>query len=199
MYALLSFVLLLPNLLADIYVTEKDGVRSISTHKTPGARLLYQSRERSSPKGRRGSKGKHLPPPKDRIKAYQGFVQAAAEHYQLPTALIWAVMKVESNFHPSVVSHKGAMGLMQLMPNTASDMGVEDAFDPRQNILGGARLLRILANRFQGDLVLTLSGYHAGGGAVSSAGGIPYSQTAEYVRRVLNAYYRFQKKAPEAR
>ena len=105
-------------------------------------------------------------------------------------------MKVESDFQPTVVSEKGAQGLMQLMPGTAGDMGVSDAFDPQQNIMGGARYLRVLANRFDGDMVLTLSGYHAGGGAVSRHGGIPYDQTAEYVRRVLNAYYEYQQSSP---
>jgi soluble lytic murein transglycosylase-like protein len=75
-------------------------------------------------------------------------------------------------------------------------MGVSDAFDPTQNIYGGTRFLRILANKFNGDMVLMISAYHAGGGAVNSAGGIPYSQTAEYVRRVLNRYYAYQKRLP---
>jgi soluble lytic murein transglycosylase-like protein len=105
-------------------------------------------------------------------------------------------MRVESYFKPHVVSNKGAQGLMQLMPGTAREMGVEDPFSPEENIFGGARYLRILANRFNGDLVLTLSGYHAGGGAVSRSGGIPYAKTASYVRAVLNAYYEYQKNSP---
>ena len=76
-------------------------------------------------------------------------------------------MRVESDFYPEAVSHKGAMGLMQLMPATARAMGVLDPFDPRQNILGGARFLRVLANRFGGDLVLTIAAYNAGEGAVA--------------------------------
>jgi hypothetical protein len=123
-------------------------------------------------------------------------VKQAAEYYSLPEALVWAVMKIESGFNPTVVSHAGAQGLMQLMPGTAGDMGVTDPFDPTQSIFGGARYLRMLANRFDGDLVLTLSGYHAGGGAVDSVGGIPYTQTAEYVRMVLNAYYAYQRQLP---
>ena len=114
----------------------------------------------------------------------------------LPEALIWAVMRVESDFQPHVVSHKGAMGLMQLMPGTASDMGVEDPFDPWQNIMGGSRYLRLLANRFGGDTVKMIAGYHAGGGAVSRSNGIPYRETGEYLRRVLNAYYAYQERPP---
>jgi soluble lytic murein transglycosylase len=105
-------------------------------------------------------------------------------------------MKIESSFNPKALSNKGAQGLMQLMPNTAKDMGVKNSYDPEQNIYGAARLLRILANRFNGDLVLTLSAYHAGGGAVSKEGGIPYEQTAQYVRKTLNAYYGYMKEAP---
>ena len=105
-------------------------------------------------------------------------------------------MKVESHFQPHVVSHKGALGLMQLMPFTAAEMGVDDPFDPWQNIMGGARYLRILANRFDGDTVKMISGYHAGGGAVNRANGIPYRETGEYLRRVLNAYYAYQVRPP---
>jgi soluble lytic murein transglycosylase-like protein len=85
------------------------------------------------------------------------------------------------------------MGLMQLMPKTARSMGVSDPFDARQNILGGARYLRILANRFNGDLVLTVAAYNAGEGAVQKHRGIPpYKETQRYVRRVLKHYYAYR-------
>ena len=131
-----------------------------------------------------------------RALRYKAFVEKAAEVYDLPEALIWAVMRTESSFVPTVVSHKGAQGLMQLMPGTAKDMGVSDPFDPEQNIMGGARFLRLLANRFDGDTVKMIAGYHAGGSAVDKANGIPFEQTGEYLRRVLNAYYAYQKKPP---
>ena len=106
---------------------------------------------------------------------------------------IRAVMRVESDFNPTVVSRAGAMGLMQLMPKTARSMGVSDPFDARQNILGGARYLRILANRFKGDLVLTVAAYNAGEGAVEKYDGIPpYKETQRYVRRVLKHYYAYR-------
>jgi soluble lytic murein transglycosylase-like protein len=105
-------------------------------------------------------------------------------------------MHTESRFKPEVVSHKGACGLMQLLPGTAKEMGVKEIFDPEQNIMGGTRYLRMLANRFDGDTVKMVAGYHAGGGAVSAANGIPYEKTGEYLRRVLNAYYAYQKKLP---
>jgi len=99
---------------------------------------------------------------------------------------------VESNYNPRVVSRVGAMGLMQLMPQTARSMGVSDPFNPQQNILGGARYLRVLANHFQGNLILTIAAYNAGEGAVMRYGGIPpYTETRRYVRRVLHHYQRY--------
>jgi len=102
-------------------------------------------------------------------------------------------MRVESNFYPDALSHRGAMGLMQLMPGTASAMGVLDAFDPRQNVLGGTRFLRVLANSFGGDLVRTIAAYNAGPGAVQRYKGIPpYAETRRYVQRVLTHYYAYR-------
>ena len=103
-------------------------------------------------------------------------------------------MAVESNFDHQAVSEKGAMGLMQLMPGTANDMYVADAWDPHQNIKGGARYLRTLANQYQGDVILTLAAYNAGPEAVRRAGnrvpGIP--ETQEYVRKVVALYESFK-------
>jgi soluble lytic murein transglycosylase-like protein len=129
----------------------------------------------------------------DRRRAYDRLLQEAARLYQLPVAFVRAVVKVESDFNPQVVSHAGAMGLMQLMPRTAASMGVSDPFDPRQNIYGGTRYLRILANKFNGDLVLTIAAYNAGEGAVMRYKGVPpYAETRRYVHRVLQHYYAFR-------
>ena len=128
-----------------------------------------------------------------RHSRYNGLIDEAAQLYELPESFIRAIMHVESNFNPTVVSRAGAMGLMQLMPQTAQSMGVSDPFDVRQNILGGARYLRILANRFKGDLVLTVAAYNAGEGAVEKYDGIPpYKETQRYVRRVLKHYYTYR-------
>ncbi|HVZ37383.1 MAG TPA: lytic transglycosylase domain-containing protein [Polyangiaceae bacterium] len=117
-------------------------------------------------------------------------VQRAAVYYQLPSALLWAVIKVESNFRHRAVSRVGARGLMQLMPGTARSMGLRDALDPDQNILGGAYYLRWLANRFAGDLYFTLAAYNAGPLAVARHRGIPpYPETENYVRPVLTYYW----------
>ncbi len=206
MRALLPLLLaLLPQVAsADLYTLEKNGEIFISTRRMPGARVLYHVKDDGKPAPRaaqrRAAPRRQGPvePAGRRARAarFTAHVRGAAVYYGLPEALVWAVMRTESDFKPHVVSDKGAEGLMQLMPLTAQDMGVTNSFDPEENIYGGARYLRILANKFDGDLVLTLSAYHAGGGAVSRVDGIPYEQTAEYVRRVLNAYYRYQKKLP---
>jgi soluble lytic murein transglycosylase-like protein len=124
---------------------------------------------------------------------FDEYIAEAARIYRLPPALIRAVIKVESNFDPRAVSHANAHGLMQLLPGTAERMMVTDIFDPRQNILGGARYLRILANTFNGNLELTLAGYNAGEGAVARYGGIPpYQETQNYVAKVTQYYQTYR-------
>jgi soluble lytic murein transglycosylase-like protein len=121
---------------------------------------------------------------------FAGAVQRAALFYQLPPALLWAVIKVESNFRHRAVSRAGARGLMQLMPATASSMGLRDALDPEQNILCGAYYLRRLANRYAGDLYFTLAAYNAGPVAVERHRGVPpFRETESYVRQVLTYYW----------
>lgn len=122
-----------------------------------------------------------------------GIIAEAASYYGLPVALVRAVIRVESNYFPRAVSPAGALGLMQLMPATAQAMFVRDPFDPRENIFGGCRFLRMLLNRFDGDLVLTLAAYNAGEGAVLRRQGVPYSETAGYVRAVLQHFDRYRR------
>jgi soluble lytic murein transglycosylase-like protein len=126
----------------------------------------------------------------ERVARYTDVIREAALLYQIPEELVRAVIKVESDYDPRAMSRVGAQGLMQLMPETALRMQVRDVLDPRENILGGVRYLRVLANMFNGDLELTLAGYNAGEMAVVHYGGIPpYEETQQYVARVL-AYYR---------
>ena len=121
-------------------------------------------------------------------------VAAAADTHGLPEALLQAVIEVESNFNSTAVSPKGALGLMQLMPQTARHLGVADARDPASNIDGGARYLKELLARFGNDLPLALAAYNAGPGAVQRSGGaIPqFSETQRYVPRVLVRYHSLQ-------
>ena len=111
-------------------------------------------------------------------------------HNGVDPLLLYSVMHQESSFKSHAISPKGARGLMQLMPGTAIRYGVTNIFDPRQNIEGGARYLRFLLDRFDGDLNLALAGYNAGEGAVEKYGWRipPYSETQEYVRRISRRY-----------
>jgi len=129
----------------------------------------------------------------ERYHRFDALVTEASAAYALPAALLRAIIHVESDYDPRVVSCAGARGLMQLMPDVATEQKVADVFDPRRNILGGARLLRLLANRFRGDLVLTIAGYHAGAGAVQKYGGVPpYETTQRYVYAVLQRYQNYK-------
>ncbi len=131
-------------------------------------------------------------PDGDRVRDVLPFVSAAAAKYSLPIPFLLAVIKVESGFQRAAVSPAGAQGLMQVMPFNCHRLGIHDPFDPEQNILGGTRLLRLLANRFEGDFVQVLSGYHAGGGAVDAKAGIPFEETNLYVKKVLDYYYHYK-------
>ncbi len=117
---------------------------------------------------------------------YADYIHVAAKRHDLDPALLTAVMEVESAFNPKAVSPKGARGLLQLMPATARRFGVEDSFDPQQNVDGGARYLSWLLDRFEGRTELALAGYNAGEGAVDKHDGIPpYPETRQYVTLVL--------------
>lgn len=120
-------------------------------------------------------------------QAISDLVQEAARRERVDEALVWAVIEKESSFDPCAVSSRGALGLMQLMPETASELGVADAFDPSENILAGTRYLRQLLDRYRGNLALALGAYNAGPSAVDAAGGVPsIPETVAYVRWILN-------------
>ncbi len=188
--------------LADIYrYVDANGVEHYTNIQpsTRGWQRVVHSSGASVARGPRTRVAAMRPPDPDRMKRYDGFIREAALVYRLPEAFLRAVMRVESNFYPDAVSNRGAMGLMQLMPGTAASMGVLDAFDPRQNVLGGARFLRVLANSYGGDLVRTIAAYNAGPGAVQRYDGIPpYAETRRYVQRVLTHYYEYRSGEPAA-
>ena len=179
---------------ADIYsYTDADGVIHFTNKPAGDARYkLYI-------KGSHGAGTAGVVPvmPSDRELArftrYDEHIRQACSLYQIPEALVRSVMKVESDYDPRAVSVSGARGLMQLMPDTAERMQVRDIDDPRENIFGGVRLLRILANYFNGDLVLTIAAYNAGPDAVMRAGGVPaIEQTRNYVTKVTSFYRRYR-------
>ena len=113
-------------------------------------------------------------------------IYKAAQKYNLPPALIKAVIKAESNFDANAVSSAGAQGLMQLMPATAEELGVKNPFDIEQNIDGGSHYLRKMLDQFGGNTKLALAAYNAGPGTVQKfKGNVPYAETRNYVKRVI--------------
>ncbi len=172
---------------ADIYkAVGPDGVVSFSNTKSKGAALYQKARDKAAV---------FLPSDTsaERYTRYDQFIREAGALYQIPEALIRAVIRVESDFDPRAVSPANARGLMQMIPATAERMLVTDVFDPRQNIFGGVRYLRVLANLFNGDLALTVAAYNAGENAVIRHGGIPpYPETQDYVTRVIGHYRQYR-------
>ena len=118
-------------------------------------------------------------------EAYEDIIQEAAITYEMDPNLIRAVMQAESAFHPYALSRTGAEGLMQLMPDLSDEMGVSNAFDPRENIMGGVRYLKRLLDYHDGNLDLALASYNAGPGNVDRYGGVPpFRETKNYVRTI---------------
>ena len=176
---------------------EKDGTiiyTNVPPEKAKGARKL-KGTFHSAPKPT--EKAKPTPRNNAELDELDAFIDAAARRYKVPPALVRAVMHAESNFDPNALSPKGASGLMQLMPGTAEEMYVKDIFDVRDNIEGGTRYLRVLANQFDGDMVKIIAAYNAGPEAVRKYGGNipPYEETQAYVRKVLDLYYQYKARA----
>lgn len=182
---------------ADIFkFTDPDG--TVHFTNMPGADKRYRLYIRGNGWSRSDVAPGVVPvPPSDhdvaRYTRYDDHIRSAATLYQIPEQLVRAIIRCESDYDPRAVSVSGARGLMQLMPDTAALMQVRDIDDPRENIFGGVRLLRVLANEFNGDLELTVAAYNAGDGAVIRAGGIPaFAQTRDYVVNVTKYYRRYR-------
>lgn len=126
-------------------------------------------------------------PPDDRLEQ---IVRKAAVRHKLDPALVKAVISTESSWNPRAISPKGAVGLMQLIPETAQRFGVGNSFDPAQNVEGGTSYLKSLLDRYNGDLTKSLAAYNAGERAVDESGGVPaYPETQRYVQKVTDTYF----------
>lgn len=121
-------------------------------------------------------------------ETFSDIIKKASQTYGVDEKVIRAVIKNESSFNPKAISRCGAQGLMQLMPSTAKSLGVDNAFDPEQNIMAGTKYLKHKLDEFGGDLRLALAAYNAGSGAVKRHGGVPpYKETQAYVNKVLRS------------
>ena len=126
--------------------------------------------------------------------SYDRYIKEASELYGVSYPLLKAIIKAESDFNPRAISHKGALGLMQLMPENVEAMNIVDPFDPWENIMGGARYFRKMLDRFNGKLSLSLAAYNAGPTTVEKYNNQipPYRETQRYVEKVLQYYYDYK-------
>ncbi|HUP46986.1 MAG TPA: lytic transglycosylase domain-containing protein [Thermoanaerobaculia bacterium] len=171
----LALILLAASAGAEVRVVTKNGKKVI--YNIPSGKSSYSNLE-------------WLARQHDRRSRFDALIEQYGREYRVDPVLIRAVIQVESSFNPNTVSHKGARGLMQLMPATAKRYGVTDAHDPAQNIRGGVHYLRDLMVLFREDLVRVLAAYNAGENAVLRFGGVPpYQETMTYVKRAMTVYY----------
>lgn len=169
----------------------KDGVRSFSDRAPVGRRYEIYQLSCFACNLKSNVDWYNIPL---RLKAYRFAINEAAKKYRVDPALVRAVIHAESAFKPGAKSKKGALGLMQLMPATAKDMGVINALSPEENIHGGVRYLAWLLEENGGDTLLATAAYNAGPGAVKRHGGIPpYEETQTYVERVKILHDRYKK------
>ena len=128
-------------------------------------------------------------PKQSSANSYDQIIQMKSIKYDIEPSIIKALISAESDWDVTAVSRKGAMGLMQLMPSTAEDMQIQNPFDPEQNIEAGTKYLRLLLNRFSGDLELAVAAYNAGPATVEKSGGIPsFPETRKFVKNVISDY-----------
>ncbi|MBN2123349.1 MAG: lytic transglycosylase domain-containing protein [Deltaproteobacteria bacterium] len=131
--------------------------------------------------------------PVEYIRKYDWIIRQASDRFRLDPSLIKAVIKAESDFNHRAISHKGAQGLMQLMPDTADAMDVRDPFNPEENIFGGTRYLSLMMERFRNNKVLALAAYNAGPENVEEYKGVPpFDETRTFIQRVLDYYRQYQ-------
>src|SRR5271157_2346568 len=140
-----------------------------------------------------------LPEPLGPTTPFHDIIRAAADRYGVDADLIHCVIAIESNFNPKAISPKNARGLMQLMPQTAAQLGVANIFDPKENVDGGTRYLRDMLARYKNDLTLALAAYNAGPERVEQYGRRvpPYPETVKYIQRIARSYAHFKSGAAQ--
>ncbi len=172
----------IPPVSADIYrYVDKEGIWHFTNVRTDAQYKLYIKTI--------------LKTPSKFIKEYEGIILQASRRFEVDASLVKAIIKAESYFDHKAVSHKGAQGLMQLMPQTSNEMAVENPFDPEENIFGGTRYLSLLLKRFNNDKRLAVAAYNAGPERVESCNGIPpIAETERFVKKVMNYYKDYSSK-----
>ena len=169
-----------PTVQADIYMfIDSQGVLNFTNAPTSSQYTLYM---------------KERPKSSETTKKYDGIIQEASNKFGLSFSLLKAIIRAESNFDSRAISKKGALGLMQIMPQNLQAFNIRDPYDPKDNIMGGARYLKSLMERFEGKLPLALAAYNAGPTIVDKHQNIPpIKETKDYVKKVMKYFYLYQK------
>jgi hypothetical protein len=196
-YIVVAVITIPSGICSSSYQTQKYNFSLLSAHKVSDylnglddSQIAPEPMSIAKDNGENSSsriKDSNPPPP------FHGHILRASQAYEVDIALIRAIIMAESSNNPRAVSHRGAKGLMQLMPTTAKSLGVKDAFDPAGNIDGGVRYFRQLLDRFDGDVKLALAAYNAGSRYVRKYGGIPpFKATRIYIKKVLKYHRKYQ-------
>ena len=180
-----SFLLLTSAAYSDMYQnTAKDGSVLYTNVPSSGSKVVIKEKRNNRKIASRTSKSSSVC-----SGNYNDIAEEKAKKHNVDPKLVKAVIRAESNWNPSAVSSKGAVGMMQLMPQTANDMGVGNPLNAEENIEGGTKYLRYLLNKFNGNLALALAAYNAGPARVEKVRGVPsIPETMNYVNRVMNDY-----------
>ena len=177
--AVLFLFVVVPVVQADIYLfIDSQGVLHFSNAPTSSQYTLYI---------------KERPKPATATKKYDGIIQEASNTFDLSFSLLKAMIKVESDFDSRAISKKGALGLMQIMPQNLQAFNIREPYDPKDNIMGGARYFKSLIERFEGKLPLALAAYNAGPTIVDKYRDIPpFKETQDYVKKVMKYFYLYK-------
>jgi soluble lytic murein transglycosylase-like protein len=172
--------------------TQFEPPRSLEPPKNRFVEILDAAQGKKGEIGVRGMLSSRETDAQGAIDDLRRQISRIAEEYNIDEELVRAVIQVESGWKADAVSSKGARGLMQLMPRTAAMLGVEDSFDPVQNVEGGVKYLAQLTDKYEGDVEMALAAYNAGPSRVDASGGSPYPGTSRYVQNVMALYHRYR-------